>query len=135
MTNHGFMAMTLKPSPIIPMEASRRPETEECTSSSVKCEDLAHCFLDCNGEVHHELPQGRTVNKEYYIEVMSRLCEAIRPKRTKLLKNQSWILHHDNASSHKSMLVHEFLAKNKTVIMPQPLWPLLTFSSSQNSRH
>ena len=35
-------------------------------------------------------------------------------------KKQSWILHHDNAPAHTSMLVRDFLAKNKTVIMPQP---------------
>ena len=73
--------------------------------------------------VHHEfLPHGRTVNKGYYLEVMSRLCEAIREKRTELWKNQSWILHYDNASDDTLMLVREFLAKNKTVIMPQPLY-------------
>ncbi|KAA1414165.1 hypothetical protein F0U44_22385, partial [Nocardioides humilatus] len=82
---------------------------------------LLTVFFDCNGVVHHEfLPQGRTVNKEYYLEVMRRLREAIRQKRTELWKKQSWILHHDNAPAHTSMLVREFLAKNKTVIMPQP---------------
>ena len=35
--------------------------------------------------VHHEfLPQGGTVNKEYYLEVMARLCKAIHQKRTEL---------------------------------------------------
>ena len=71
--------------------------------------------------VHYEfLPQGRTVNKEYYFEPMRRLREVIRLKRTELWKNQSWILHHVKASAHTSMLVREFLAKNKTVIMPKP---------------
>ena len=41
-------------------------------------------------------------------------------KRTELWKNQSWILNHDNAPAHTSVFVSEFLAKNKTVIMPQP---------------
>ena len=32
---------------------------------------LLNVFFNCNGEVHHEfLPQGCTVNKEYYLEVM-----------------------------------------------------------------
>ena len=62
---------------------------------------LLTVFFDCNGMVHHEfLPQGRTVNKEYYLEVMCRLREAIRQKRTELWKNQSRILHHDNAQRH-----------------------------------
>ena len=55
----------------------------------------------------------------YIIEVMRQLREAIRQKRTELWKNQSRILRHDNARAYTSMLVREFLAKNKTVIMPQ----------------
>ena len=71
--------------------------------------------------MHQEfLPQGRTVNKEYYLEVMRRLREAIRKKRPELWKNNSWLLHHDNAPAHSSLLVRNFLAKNNTVIMPQP---------------
>ncbi|EGI66378.1 Mariner Mos1 transposase, partial [Acromyrmex echinatior] len=30
------------------------------------------------------------------------------------------VLHHDNAPVHKSLLVREFLAKNNTLMMPQP---------------
>ena len=66
------------------------------------------------------LPQGRTVNKEYYLEVMRRLRETIRKKRPELWKNNSWLLHHDNAPAHSSLLVRNILAKNNTVIMPQP---------------
>ena len=82
---------------------------------------LLTVVFDCNGVVHHELlPQDRTVNKEFYLEIMRRLREAIRQKRTELWKTQSWILHHDNAPADTFMLVREFLAKNKTVIMIQP---------------
>ncbi|UYV78427.1 hypothetical protein LAZ67_16001318 [Cordylochernes scorpioides] len=42
------------------------------------------------GVVHHEfLPQGRTVNKEYYLQVMRNLREAIRQKRPDLWKNKN----------------------------------------------
>ena len=78
---------------------------------------LLTVFFGCNGKF---LSQGRTVNKEYYLAVMHRLSAAIRQKRTELCKNQSWILRHDNAPSHTSMFVREFLAKNKNVIIPQP---------------
>ena len=75
-------------------------------------------FFDCNGVVHYEfLPQGREDNKEYYLEVMTRLREAIRQKRTGLWKNQSWILHQ---LTPQCLCVTFF--KNKTVIMPQPLY-------------
>ncbi|UYV80511.1 hypothetical protein LAZ67_19000393 [Cordylochernes scorpioides] len=73
------------------------------------------------GVVHHEfLPQGRTVNKEYYLQVMRNLREAIRQKRPDLWKNKNWLLHHDNAPAHTSLLVRALLAKNNTLMMPQP---------------
>jgi [histone H3]-lysine36 N-dimethyltransferase SETMAR len=53
--------------------------------------------MDYNGVVHHEiLPEGQTVNKEYYLGVMRRLREAIRRKRPELWAENSWILHHDH---------------------------------------
>ena len=83
---------------------------------------LLTVFFDCNGVVHHKfLSQGRTVNKEYYLEVTSRLCKVIRQKCTEFWKNQSWILRHDNAPAHTSILVHDFLGKKKTVVIPQRL--------------
>jgi len=55
-------------------------------------------FFDIRGLVHHEfVPTGQTVNKEYYLAVLKRLREKIRQKRSKLWKNNSWILHNDNA--------------------------------------
>jgi len=50
---------------------------------------------------------------------MRRLREAIRKKRPELWNNQ-WILHHDNAPVHTSLLVRDFLAKTSTASMPQP---------------
>ena len=106
---------------------------QNCGKTNQEFCGMLTVFFDCNGLVHHVfLPQGRMVNKEYYLEGMRRLREAIRRKRTELWKNQSWILNHDNAP----MLVRDFLAKNKTIIMPNHrTWLLLTISSSQNWRH
>ncbi|UYV75689.1 hypothetical protein LAZ67_13001022 [Cordylochernes scorpioides] len=85
------------------------------------------------GVVHHEfLPQGRTVNKEYYLQVMRNFREAIRQKRPDLWKNKNWLLHHDNAPAHTSLLVRDFLAKNNTLMMPRShrisqIWPPLYY--------
>ena len=133
-TNHGCTAMTLKPKPNHPHGSVQKSQDRKVRSN---LKDLLTVFFDCNGMVHHEfLPQGRTVNQEQYLEVMHRLREAVRQKRTELWKNQSWIFHHDNAPAHTSMLVREFLAKNKTVFMPQPPYSPdldpLTFSSYPN---
>ncbi|UYV64915.1 hypothetical protein LAZ67_3002413 [Cordylochernes scorpioides] len=96
-----------------------RPKKARQVRSNVKV--LLTVFFDCRGVVHHEfLPQGRTVNKEYYLQVMRNLREAIRQKRPDLWKNKNWLLHHDNAPAHTSFLVRDFLAKNNTLMMPQP---------------
>lgn len=77
---------------------------------------LLTVFFDCRGVVHYEfLPQGRTVNKEYYLQVMRNLREAIRQKRPDLWKNKNC-----GKKKQTSLLVREFLAKNNTLIMPQP---------------
>ncbi|UYV62450.1 hypothetical protein LAZ67_2000633 [Cordylochernes scorpioides] len=96
-----------------------RPKKARQVRSNVKV--LLTVFFDCRGVVHHEfLPQGRTVNKEYYLQVMRNLREAIRQKRPDLWKNKNWLLHHDNAPAHTSLLVRDFLAKTNTLMMPQP---------------
>ena len=54
-----------------------RPKKPRQVRSNVKV--LLTVFFDYNGVVHHELlPQGRTVNKEYYLEVLRQLGEVIR---------------------------------------------------------
>ncbi|UYV80686.1 hypothetical protein LAZ67_19001393, partial [Cordylochernes scorpioides] len=96
-----------------------RPKKARQVRSNVKV--LLTVFFDCRGVVHHEfLPQGRTVNKEYYLQVVRNLREAIRQKCPDLWKNKNWLLHHDNAPAHTSLLVRDFLAKNNTLMMPQP---------------
>ncbi|UYV73009.1 hypothetical protein LAZ67_10001506 [Cordylochernes scorpioides] len=96
-----------------------RPKKARQVRSNVKV--LLTVFFDCRGVVHHEfLRQGRTVNKEYYLQVMRNLREAIHQKRPDLWKNKNWLLHHDNAPAHTSLLVRDLLAKNNTLMMPQP---------------
>lgn len=96
-----------------------RPKKARQVRSNVKV--MLTVFFDFKGIVHHEfLPQGETINKEYYLQVQRRLREAVRRKRPDLWRNNSWLLHHDNAPAHTSLLVREFLAKNNTVMMPQP---------------
>ncbi|UYV75875.1 hypothetical protein LAZ67_13001632 [Cordylochernes scorpioides] len=112
-----------------------RPKKASQVRSNVKV--LLTVFFDCRGVVHHEfLPQGRTVNKEYYLQVMRNLHEAIYQKHPDLWKNKNWLLHHDNAPAHTSLLVRDFLAKNNTLMMPQPprsqIWPPVAFSCSLN---
>ncbi|UYV61216.1 hypothetical protein LAZ67_1003885 [Cordylochernes scorpioides] len=60
-----------------------RPKKARQVRSNVKV--LLTVFFDCRGVVHHEFfSQGRTVNKEYYLQIMCNLREAIRQKRPDL---------------------------------------------------
>ena len=62
----------------------------------------------------------RSIRNQYNLEDIPRLRKAFHQKCTEFWENQSQILHPDNTPAYTSMLVREFLAKNKTVIMPPP---------------
>jgi len=64
---------------------------------------MLELFFDSQGIVHMEfIPQGTTVNKTRYKEILPRLHKSIRRKRPELWRR---ILLHDNAPAHRSVLV------------------------------
>jgi histone-lysine N-methyltransferase SETMAR len=78
-------------------------------------------FFDIRGIVHREfVPQGQTINKKFYCEVLRHLRENIRRKRSDLWRAKNWILHDDNAPCHRALLVCEFLANHNTLSLPHP---------------
>ena len=78
-------------------------------------------FFDCEGVVHYEFAaRGQKINKEYYVEVLKRLRDAVRRKRPCFWSSGDWLLHDDNARAHSSNLVQQFLAKHKIVQLCQP---------------
>jgi hypothetical protein len=44
----------------------------------------------------------------------------MRKRRPKLWREMTWVLHHDNAPIHTSVLTHQFLAKYKMAVIPHP---------------
>jgi len=77
-------------------------------------------FFDSRGVVHHEYaPQDQNINKEYYLEVLRRLRDAVRRKRPDLWATGTWHLHHDNASAHSSQLIQTFLVKHNIPVVGQ----------------
>ncbi|EFN80975.1 hypothetical protein EAI_08895, partial [Harpegnathos saltator] len=48
----------------------------------------------------------------------------IHKKQPELRENNSWILHHENAPSHTSILVRKFLTKNSTNVAPHAPYSL-----------
>jgi len=52
------------------------------------------------------------------------LRDAVCRKRPELWENQTWMLHHDNAPAHASLLIRSYLAKHQTSIVPHPSYSL-----------
>ena len=68
------------------------------------------CFFDSQGVVHKEfVPQGQTVNKQYYREVLERLRKRVHHVRPETA--DTWMLHHDNAPCHTAISMNEPVAK------------------------
>ena len=49
--------------------------------------------------------------------------EEITEKRLEMWSSGDWFLHHDNAPAHTALSVHQFWAKNMTVIPHPPYSP------------
>jgi histone-lysine N-methyltransferase SETMAR len=82
-------------------------------------------FFDIRSIVHREfVPQGQIVNKKFYCEVLLRLRENIRRKRSDLWRAKNWILHDDNAPCHRALLFCEFLANHNMLSLPHPPYSL-----------
>ena len=78
-------------------------------------------FFDSTGMIYmHWVPNGQTVNKEYYVEVLREFRKRFRRKRPAPFKSGLWHFHQDNEPVHNSILVTDYLTKMgiKTVCHP-----------------
>ena len=98
---------------------SLSPRPKKARMSRSKIKTMLIVFFDIKGLVHHEfVPPGTTVNAKFYVEVLKRLKRRVQRVRPDIAKD--WKLHHDNAPSHSSFLVTNFLAKAGVPTIPQP---------------
>jgi hypothetical protein len=56
--------------------------------------------------------EGKGVNKEIYTDILCRLRGSVRMKRHEKRRTNCWFLLHDNAPTHRSGFVRNFVAKN-----------------------
>jgi len=116
------MGMMLKPRCNPQWMGRGSPRQKKSTDESVKDQgDVGFFFFFWKGIVHHEfVPRGQMVNKQLYQEVLTRLRNDVRRKSPELWENQTWMLHHDNAPAHASLLIRSYLAKHQTFVVPHP---------------
>jgi transposase len=94
-----------------------RPKKAQRVQSKVKVQTV---YFDYRRIVHHSYaPEGQTINKEYYLEVIRHLRDAVQRKRPDLWASRHWQLHHDNAPAHSSHLIQSFLAKHGNPVVRQ----------------
>ena len=65
-------------------------------------------------------PEGATVYKIRYKEILGHLRDSIHNKHPELWRRKNWLLLHDNAPAHRSVFVQEELARQQVTILPHP---------------
>jgi hypothetical protein len=77
-------------------------------------------YFDIDGLMHHEFVlSGQSVTGRFYMQVLQRLRDAVLRKRRYEGQGQRF-LHHDNAPSHTSLVVQQFLVEENIPIIIQP---------------
>jgi hypothetical protein len=78
-------------------------------------------FFDKKGIAYKEFfLVGQAVNYAYYCDVLRdyvKMCGRLRPE---LWRQKNWLLHHDNAPSHTSLITREFFTKSNMAVVTHP---------------
>jgi hypothetical protein len=78
-------------------------------------------FFDAQGVIHREfVPEGQTVNGQFYLGVMERLLKRIRCVRPEFHNSKEWFLLHDNVLAHTTSVVARFLARKQVTVFHYP---------------
>jgi hypothetical protein len=78
-------------------------------------------FFNTRGIVHQEfIPQGQTVNQEFYVSILRRMRKALRRRRPDLWASGQRTLLHDNVRPHTALSVNRFIAKHNVTVLHHP---------------
>ena len=78
-------------------------------------------FFDSEGVVHNEfVPEGKAVNTEFYKEVMDRFLKHIQQVHPAVFCSWDFFLLHDNAPTHKTASVCQFLTQKNVTTLFHP---------------
>lgn len=94
------------------------PQAKKTRKVPSKIKTMLIVFFDTKGIIHREfVPQGQTITGAFYLEVLQRLMGRIRRIRPEYRNSDDWCLLHDNAPSHTSLIVRQFLARNQVCVL------------------
>jgi len=98
---------------------SNLPRTKKARMSKSRVKSMLIIFFDSKGIIHKEfVPPGQTVNPTFYLQVLERLRNRVVRVCHEIAN--TWFLQHDNAPSHTSFAVREFLAQHNITMHPHP---------------
>jgi [histone H3]-lysine36 N-dimethyltransferase SETMAR len=97
------------------------PRPEICRPSFRSRKRMLSIFINSRGPVAVDvLPEQETITGNYYAQVvLPKVFAGVKEQRP-LLGTTRTLLHHDNASPHKTKQVQEVLQKNKVTVVPHP---------------
>lgn len=97
------------------------PKPKKLRFQKSRIKTMLITFYDSKGIVHKEfVPEGQSVNGEYYLGVLHRLWSRILRVRTEYPVEKQLFLLHDNAPPHRSLKVREFLNKKQICVINHP---------------
>ena len=86
------------------------PKPKKLRFQKSRIKTMLITFYDSKGIVHKEfVPEGRTVNGQYYLGILDRLWKRIGRVRPEYPAGKQLFSLHDNAPPHKTKKVNEFL--------------------------
>ncbi len=92
------------------MEAYIFTITKKACQNQSDAKSMLFFYYYYEGLVHHDYaPKGQTINEEYYLQVMKRLCDARIRKWPQLWASGGWLLRHNNTLAHTLNLVQQYL--------------------------
>ena len=105
----------------LPVEACWLSQTQKGHTEQIRSQTFDDPFFwqHCH-DLHAPGPTGKTVNKEYYVEVLMEFIKRFRRKRPALLKSRQWHFHLDNAPVHNSIPFTAYLTQMGIKTVPHP---------------
>jgi hypothetical protein len=111
------------------VEVTKFAQTKKSVTSSFICQDKGYFFFFNVEEIVHRqfVTAGKTVNQQFYLNVLKQLCDSLQQKHPGKWQSGDWFLYHYNAPAHTALIAQKFLAKNEMVVVfhhhPPPYSP------------
>ncbi|GBN03939.1 hypothetical protein AVEN_215441-1 [Araneus ventricosus] len=82
---------------------------------------MVEIFFNYDSVIQYEfIPEGQTVNKEFYLEILKRLRDVVRRKRPEKWATNDWFLLHYNAPPDRALMVKKYLARHSVITLEHP---------------